>query len=199
MATPRRFNADPETTLRDLRIVLGKMGATNGAILLGGRLSKELARQYGRAGIAVVDLRLDLAPTGAAVQFARDGTPYRFPCTKWAHQTDNLRAARRAVTGLYQIFDEYGVSQETGEGAAFDRLFGGHRPRRGDGTTGDAWHRVLRVAPDAPAAVIEASYRALAKKLHPDRQAGDGTALVRLNRAYEEARRALAAGGRTSG
>lgn len=184
----RRFNATAETILRDLRIVVGKMGATNASILLGGKLSKEMTRQYNRAGFAVVELRLDLAPAGAAVQFAREGVPYRFPCTKWPQQIDNLRAAQRAVTGLYQIFDEYGVSQETGERAAFERLFGGHRLQLGDGTAGDAWHQVLRVAPDAPAAVIEASYRALAKMVHPDRAKDDGAAMARLNRAYAEAK-----------
>lgn len=192
MAT-RRFNATSETILRDLRLTIIKMGATETRVLLGGRLSKELTRQYARSGIAVLDLQLDLAPVGAAIQFVRDGAPYRFPCTKWAHQIDNLRAAQRAVTGLYTIFDEYGVSQERGERATFDRLFGGHRLALGDGTTGDEWHEVLHVAPTAGLAVVEASYRALAKQLHPDRNAGDGAAMVRLNRARDDAREALAA------
>lgn len=190
MAT-RRFNVLPETILRDLRLTVLKMGATETRVLLGGRLSKELTKQYNRSGIAVLDLQLDLAPVGAAIQFTRDGAPYRFPCTKWEHQIDNLRAAQRAVTGLYTIFDEYGVSQERGERATFDRLFGGHRLALGDGTTGDAWHEVLHVAPTAGLAVVEASYRALAKQLHPDRNAGDGAAMARLNVARDEARAAL--------
>ncbi|HEY8598226.1 MAG TPA: DnaJ domain-containing protein [Thermomicrobiales bacterium] len=191
MAT-RRFNVLPETILRDLRLTVIKMGATETRVLLGGKLSKELTRQYARAGIAVAELQLDLAPVGAAVQFTRDGAPYRFPCTKWAQQIDNLRAAQRAVSGLYTIFEEYGVSQERGERAAFDRLFAGHRLALGDGTTGDAWHEVLHVAPTAGIAVIAASYRALAKQLHPDRNAGDSAQMVRLNRAYAEAQAALA-------
>lgn len=186
-----RFNVQPETILRDLRITVAKMGATEAAVLLGGKLSKELTKQYERAGIRVAGLQLDLAPVGAAIRFARDGVAYRFPCTKWAQQIDNLRAAQRAVTGLYTIFDEYGVSQERGERAAFERLFGGHRLQLGDGATGDAWHEVLKVAPDAGMLVVRASYHALAKQLHPDRNAGDSAAMVRLNRAFEEARQAL--------
>lgn len=194
MATARRFNATPETILRDLVITLGKMRATETIVMLGGRMSKELARDYGRRGISVEMVQLELAPVGAAIQFTRDGEPYRFPCTKWGQQVDNLRAAQRAVTGLYQIFDEYGVSQERGERATFDRLFGGHRLALGDGATGDAWHEVLHVAPTAGVAVIAASYRALAKQLHPDRNAGDSTEMVRLNRAYEQAQAVRAAG-----
>lgn len=185
-----RFNVQPETILRDLRITIARMGATEAAVALGGKMSKELTRQYERAGIRVAPLQLDLAPCGAAIQFAREGVPYRFPCTKWGQQIDNLRAAQRAVTGLYTIFDEYGVSQETGERAAFERLFGGHRLALGDGSTGDDWWDVLHVAPTAGAAVIAASYRALAKALHPDRARDDGAAMARLNRAYAEARAA---------
>ena len=46
----------------------------------------------------------------------------------------------------------------------------------------------LKVARDAPAEVISAAYRSLAKKYHPDRNSGDdgsGKAMLLINEAYE--------------
>lgn len=75
-----------------------------------------------------------------------------------------------------------------------DRIVGGPRHRRVDGSTGDAWHEAQQVSRSADMTVIRASYHALAKVLHPDNRAtGDTAAMLRLNRAYAEARAALGA------
>ena len=43
----------------------------------------------------------------------------------------------------------------------------------------------LHLLPSAPAAVVSAAYKALARLHHPDR-GGDHNAMLRINRAYEE-------------
>ncbi len=75
-----------------------------------------------------------------------------------------------------------------------DRIVGGPRHRRVDGSTGDAWHAVQQVSPSADMTVIHASYHARSKVRHPDNRAtGDAAAMLRLNRAYAEARKVLGA------
>ncbi len=72
------------------------------------------------------------------------------------------------------------------------RIVGGPRHRRGDGTTGDAWHAVRQVSPSADMTVSHASDHARSTVRHPDdRATGDAAAMLRLNRAYAEARAAL--------
>lgn len=143
MATARRFNATPETILRDLAITLGKMRAADPIVALGGRLSQELTRNYQRRGVRVETLQLDLAPSGAAIAFNRAGQRYRFDCVKYEDGRDNLRAAQLAVTLLWRVQEDYGVSEGREAQESFDRLFGGHRLALGDGATGDEWHEVL--------------------------------------------------------
>lgn len=193
MPARRRFEATPETVLRDLAATLARMGATDPQVALGGRMSKELARLYSRSGIGTDQLVMDLVPAGAAVAFTRAGKRYRFACAKYDDQRDNLRAAQLAVTLLYRVYDEYAVTEGKEGQAEWDRLFGGHLTL-GDGSAGEQWHEVLRVAPNAGMAVVRASYHALAKTLHPDRTGDDGVAMARLNRAYEQARDALGVG-----
>lgn len=195
MATGRRFEAGFDIIIRDLAATLRRMAPSGVTVAFGGRLAQQASRQLERRGWRVEDQQPALLPTGAAIDFVRDGQHYRFACANYAHPLDNLRAAQRAVSLIYTVYDEYGVN-DAGEGRvaqeSFDRLFGGHRLALGDGTTGDAWHEVLQVAPDAGMMVIRASYHALSRVLHPDNRAtGDAAAMLRLNRAYEEARRAL--------
>lgn len=52
-------------------------------------------------------------------------------------------------------------------------------------------HAVLGVMPDAPIEVIEAAYRALAKKHHPDRGTGDTAKMQEINQAYARIKRAM--------
>jgi len=62
------------------------------------------------------------------------------------------------------------------------------------GGTGAAWHAVLKVSPAADLVVIRTSYHALSTVRHPDNRAtGDVAAMLRLHRAYAEARQALGA------
>lgn len=195
MAVRRRFEATPETVLRDLAATLVRMGATDAQVALGGRLSKELARQYQRSGVATDQLVMDLVPVGAAVAFTRGGRRYRFACAKYDDQRDNLRAAQLAVSLLYRVYDEYAVSEGQEGQQEFDRLFGGHLAL-GDGSA--AWWAVLGVPQDAGPEQVRRAYHQQVRALHTDnpenRGPGAHDALVRVNRAYDEARLALGVG-----
>lgn len=192
MPIRRRFEATPETVLRDLAATLVRMGATNAAVTTGGRLSKELTRSYQRSGIALDGLVLDLVPVGAAVAFTRGDRRYRFACTKYDDQRDNLRAAQLAVSLLYRVYDEYAVSEGGEAQESFDRLFGGHLAL-GDGSAG--WWAVLGVPRDSSPDVVKRAYHQQVRALHTDnpenRGPGAHDALVRINRAYAEAQDAL--------
>jgi len=75
-----------------------------------------------------------------------------------------------------------------------DRIVGGPRHRRGDGSTGDAWHAVRQVSPSADMTVSHAGDHARSRVRHPDNRAtGPAAAMLRLHRAYAEAREALRA------
>lgn len=185
MATRRRFEAGFETILRDLRATFGRMGPEAVAVEFGGTLSKDATRQIQRLGWAVRTQQPALLPSGAAVCFTRDGADYRFGCTNYTHPLDNFRAAQRAVSLLYTIYDEYGVNEDAGEAGAFDRLFGGHLAL-GDGAE-PPWWQTLGVAPGATPAQVKAAYLALAHLHHPDKHGGDPAMFIRVQRAYEAA------------
>lgn len=51
------------------------------------------------------------------------------------------------------------------------------------------WAKILYIQPDAPREVVEAAYRALSKKYHPDR-GGNEVSMKELNDAIDQARRA---------
>lgn len=58
---------------------------------------------------------------------------------------------------------------------------------------GAPWYEVFGLpGPDFPLDAVEAIYRQLAKKCHPDRPGGDETQMRQLNAAVEAARKALA-------
>lgn len=51
-------------------------------------------------------------------------------------------------------------------------------------TFSEDYYRILQVHPDAEPEVIQAAYRRLARKYHPDSAEGDGTHMQALNEAY---------------
>lgn len=177
----RRFEAQRATIDRELKAILGKMGATNG-----------------RADLDITERDLS-----ATIIFDRSGKRYTFRCAKWPHQMDNYRAAQLTIVRLYQALEDYGTTRDEADAAplnqrqqkqreaeaSFDALFGTFQPAPddttlllGDGNT--AWWDVLGVARNADRRTIENAYKALARIHHPD-MGGSSEAFVRLRRAYE--------------
>lgn len=186
----RRFKADLDLIVRDLGLVLSRMGAEAVVIETGARQSQEARRKFAREGWAVEAEAPALFPLGAAIRFRRDGRPYRFACANYAHALDNLRAAQQAVTLLYRIYEEYGVGEGGGEGASFERIFalGAGAVPPAAPSDGD-WRAVLGVSAGATKAEIRAAYHDRAKRLHPDVKPGDDEPMAELNVAYERAMR----------
>ena len=99
-------------------------------------------------------------------------------CDRFPSAEQNARALYGLVDAL-RLADQRGMLREMAEQAAA-LLSAPVRARPA--------HEVLRVFPDAPLAVIEAAYRALAKTAHPD-AGGTDEAMKELNEAYETMRK----------
>lgn len=174
----RRFAAQETTTQRDLQSTLRKMGADS------------------------LRVGQDLKTGAAEIVFDRSGTRYVFRCAKWSNYADNLRAAQRTISLLYQALEEYGTSSEylhTPKSkewdVAFQRFFQPFAATPDDSVLllGDgncSWWEVLGVSESTTKGEITNAYRALAKVHHPD-VGGSSEDFVRLRRAYEAGLAAL--------
>jgi curved DNA-binding protein CbpA len=49
-------------------------------------------------------------------------------------------------------------------------------------------YRTLQIVPDADDIVVEAAFRVLARRYHPDGQKGDAARMAEINRAYDQLR-----------
>ena len=88
----------------------------------------------------------------------------------------NLRALFLCIDGM-RMMDVRGVGQIAQN--AYRQLAGPSEPVKRDP------YEVLGVRPDAPMEVIEASYKVLAKRAHPD-IGGTNDAMAELNEAFED-------------
>lgn len=190
----RRFLATLDTILKDLCATTTRMGATRVEVACGGRFDAIDLGRFRRAGIALSQGNAAMG-VGVRITVVRDGKPYAVPCDTFDRPLDNLRAAQRAITGLYQMFEDYGIGG--GRADAFDLLFGAVSAalaRLGEGDGPRPWHELLAVPPDADRATINAAWKHLALVNHPDR-GGDDKAMARINAARDEGLRQLASGG----
>lgn len=117
---------------------------------------------------------------GAAVYFLLKGQPTVLACDRWTRVADNVAAIAQHIDALRRI-DRYGVG-------TLEQAFRGYTALPENASA--EWWVVLQVPPDAGREVIEDAYRALARELHPD-AGGSHDAMARLNRARDDARRAL--------
>lgn len=194
----RRFLASVDTIARDLAAVLVRMDASRARLESGGKLSQASARLLARSGVSAMGGIPDLLPSSARLTFVRGGKQYSFTCATYLHPLDNMRAAQRAVSMLWGIYDDYGVSNGVGagDGAAFDALFGAASEALARVALGDGirpWWQMLGVPPDADRATIEAAHRHLIMVNHPDK-GGDSRVAGLVNAARDEGLRQRAAG-----
>lgn len=118
----------------------------------------------GREGHYVSETARDGA-TAAALAFTFKGRPYHVGQDYWGQVSDNAWSLALMCEGLRQTVRHAGD-------ALFERMIAGLAALPAPGSTtmpARAPHLVLGVAPDAPRAVVEAAYRALAREAHPDR------------------------------
>lgn len=122
--------------------------------------------------------------SGVAVYFDLDGQPQCIPCDKWNSVRDNLHAISKTINALRGI-ERWGAKEMV------NAAFRGFKalPAQGD-TTPSAqrlWFDVLEVSPDASWDVIEAVYRRLLHKVHPDK-GGSEAAFHELQAAFKQAK-----------
>jgi len=150
-------------------------------------LKGELSRMGARGVIlsTSIPLRKDGMPLsrppvdgdhGAAVYFTRKGNPLCLACDQYYQVADNIQALAKTVEAMRGI-------ERWGSTDLLDRAFTGFAalPSRA------SWSEVLMVPATATRAQIEAAYRSLSKKLHPD-VGGSHEEMAALNAAYEEAK-----------
>ncbi len=165
------------------------------------RLRAELER-LGATGVVVstnVELKTNGLPysgrrppddPGAAVYFQLDGVPHCLPCDRWDRVEDNLAAIAKHIEATRGQL-RWGVGDVRTAFAGFKAL-----PARGEttvGAGGPPWWQVLGVSDSAELEVIEAAFKVLARKHHPDVAGGDAGAMAAINRAREQARLARGA------
>ena len=172
----RRFSANEGTIYRDLQATLRKMGASS------------------------LRVSQDFSSGEYEISFDRRGRRYVFRCAKWKDPLDNLRAAQRSITLLYQAIEEYGTlrsESELAKGHAdpFDQFFAGFEALPDDtvlmlGSGRASWWEVLGVTQGASKAEIIGAFRSLARVHHPD-AGGSVDDFKRVRCAYEQGLKAV--------
>ena len=170
-----RFDTAEERVKRNLEAQLGLMNAAGTVVTSNVELRRD-GRPY--AGQRISD-------NGVAVYFTRKGKEQCVACDKWGSVRDNLHAVALAIEALRGI-------ERWGTGAMVDAAFAGFTALPASASAGSVWsrpwHEVLGVSPTAPAEVIEAAYKSLRRKSHPDMDGGSDAAFNEVQAAFEQAR-----------
>lgn len=130
---------------------------------------------------------------GVAVYWTKekwvDGKPvitsHVMACDRWRSVRENVRAVGLAIEGLRAI-------QRSGATQILDRAFMGFAALPAS-TTVRTWRDVLNLPAEFSRELLDAHYRELAKKAHPDVAGGSHEAMTALNVAYREAQKHLEA------
>lgn len=122
--------------------------------------------------------------TGVAVYFHLNGEERCIPSDKYITVEENLHAVGRTIQALRSL-------ERWGTGQIMEAAFRGFKalPESiivGAGTT-RAWYEVLEVSQEASMDVIDAVYKRLLHKVHPDK-GGSTAAFSELQKAFKEAK-----------
>lgn len=134
--------------------------------------------KVGRGNIPVEDKRRP-EDQGIAVYFTRKGRTLVMACDAYRRVEHNMRSLALAIEAMRQL-------ERHGGGTMMDRAFDGFSALPAPAPP--HWSDILEVERNASLAEIDAAYRDLAKKRHPD--AGGSEALMaELNHARDQARK----------
>lgn len=131
-----------------------------------------------------LDLRIDGLPRSGQAQPSDPGIALYFKladrdtvlaCDRWAKVQDNIAAIGKHIEALRGI-ERWGVG-------SIEQAFAGYQALPAP----EQWWQVLGCQADTPLAQVEAVYRRLAMKAHPD-HGGSDAAMARLNAALDQAR-----------
>ncbi|TCU34034.1 J domain-containing protein [Rhizobium azibense] len=160
------------------------------------RLQSEIDAVGGRYPVisSNVELRLDGLPRsgqreqddpGVCLYFDLKGKPMALPCDTYDRVADNIAAIAAHMEATRKI-ERHGVATVSEMFAGFEAL---PAPAAARNRT---WRQVLEIGTSGPvlAENVEAAFRHLAKKAHPD-AGGSHETMSELNRAREEAMKEL--------
>lgn len=126
--------------------------------------------------------------TGVAVYFERKGKQMVFACDRWNSVKDNMRAVAKTIEAIRGI-ERWGASE------MLERAFSAFQALPAPGETRKQhWREVLGLTGQDitrnPRERVDAAYRALAKKAHPD-AGGSPESFHALQHARDEALREI--------
>lgn len=178
---PARYKVEINAAVDGLHRSLGLLGAQSGSVVISSNVPPRNALGTPRNdGYQVSD-------PGVAVYWTTKAHGERvMACDRWSSVRENVRAIGLAVEGLRAI-------ERAGATQILDRAYTafGALPAASGAPVARPWWEVLGLKKEALSfatlAMVEAQWRELAAKAHPDRGA-DPALLVELNRAREEAR-----------
>lgn len=130
----------------------------------------------------------NVADPGVAVYFKRKGQELCIACDKYIKVIDNLHAIGMAIEAFRML-------ERHGTGEMVDAAFSGFKalPESiivGPGTS-RSWWEVLQVSETADWDVIDAAYKRLLHKVHPDK-GGSTELFTELQNAYKQAKESFA-------
>lgn len=170
-----RFDTTFASARNNLLRELSLLGATN--VVISSNI--ELRRD----GLPYANARQP-EDVGIAVYFTLNGEQQCIPCDKWTRTEDNLQAIRKTIEALRGL-ERWGAKEMVN--AAFRGfkalpetiIMGEHTAR--------AWWEVLQVSQTADMDVIEAAYKRLLHKVHPDK-GGTAFAFQEVQNAFKQAK-----------
>src|SRR5262249_52198111 len=186
---PRRrriaeYRGEPGPTLLqaivDLQRALERLGV-DGTVIS----TNVMLNRYGEPA----DGRDNADDPGAAVYFTYQSQPCVLACDCWERPADNIVAIAKHLRALMRGARQLGVGSLKQAFAGYE----GPPPPRAQSSVN--WRRVFGLSEGEVVTVerVNAIYRTLAWKLHPDKQAGSHAAMSELNVARDAALRDIAA------
>lgn len=154
--------------IRRLQAELDRLGAGN--VVLTSDWPRNLDGSFSGRAPALTD-------PAVAAHFVAFGKATVLACDRWDRLPDNIAAIAAHIEALRGM-DRWGVG-------SIEQAFAGYQALPAP----EQWWQVLGCTQTTPLAQIEAVYRQLARKAHPD-QGGTDAAMARLNAALAQARAA---------
>lgn len=125
---------------------------------------------------------------GVAVYFSLGSQHYVLACDRWQRTSGNAIALARHIRTVAASLEQFGIG-------LLEQAFAGYVGSPPPDAAGklESWRVVLhiRASEGITVELINARYRALAKKLHPDQPSGSHAAMIELNLARAAALREL--------
>ena len=166
-----RFNVGPATARDELFRELEMLGGKNIVVSTNVKLRLD--------GLPYASQR-DPDDRGVAVYFSYKGNQVCFCCDRWDLIKDNMQAIRHTISALRGI-------ARWGTGDMVEAAFRGFTalppPKKEI-----HWTHILDIGSAYSIEEIEAQYKSLARKHHPD-NGGDVEKMAEINRAIEQARK----------